>query len=260
MTSIEFVGPGTSNPSKTILPRDRNNFGPAIGFAWQVPWFGAGKTTVRGGYSVQYQRVNISEQTLASAPGNTLNQVASANDADILAITSGASGRAINFDDIATLIPRRPARAPGEPTPIYARNISASAYASDLATPYTQNLTLSVTRTLSRNMVLDVRYIGTLARKQIGSLDLNSSTVMYNPELFQALEVTRRGGDDPLFDQMFMGLRLAGVPATGPTAVPVVNGTTSRGSNQLRQSTTFSRQSCQWQFCRGCELFNHEHD
>jgi hypothetical protein len=30
-------------------------------------------------------------------------------------------------------------------------------------------------------------------------MDLNASTVMYNPELFRALGVTRRGGDDPLF-------------------------------------------------------------
>ncbi len=230
LTSVEFVGPQTSNPDKTILPRDRNNFGPAIGFAWQVPWFGAGKTTVRGGYSVQYQRINVREQTLASAPGNTLNQIASANDADILAISSS---RAINYSDLATLVPRVPGVAPGEPTPIYARNISTAAYASDLVSPYTQNLTLSVTRSIRQNMVLDVRYVGTLARKQEGNFDLNSSTVMYNPELFNALEVTRRGGDDPLFDQMFAGIRLSGVPGS----VPVVNGTTSTGSNQIRQST-----------------------
>jgi hypothetical protein len=55
---------------------------------------------------------------------------------------------------------------------------------------------------------------------------------MYNRTLPRS-EVTRRGGDDPLFDQMFAGLRLSGVPTT----VAVVNGTTSRGSDQLRQST-----------------------
>ena len=101
VTGDEFVGPGTTNPSKSILPQaDRKSFGPAVGFAWQVPWFGEGKTTVRGGFSVQYTRVNVSEQTLASAPGNTLNQLATANDADILAITSGATGlEAINYGE-----------------------------------------------------------------------------------------------------------------------------------------------------------------
>ena len=68
---------------------------------------------------------------------------------------------------------------------------------------------------------------------QLGSMDVNTSTVYYNPELFNALQVTRAGGNDPLFDQMFAGLRLSGVPTT----VPVVDGITSRGSDQLRQST-----------------------
>jgi hypothetical protein len=152
--------------------------------------------------------------------GNTRNQTASINDADIASI-------------IATLVPRRPDVAPGLATPVYARNASFAAYDPNLANPYVQNLTLSVTRTLSRTSVLDVRYVGTLARKQLGGMDLNTSTVMYNPELLRALEVTRRGGDDPLFDQMFAGIRLSGV--SGHRAV--VNGTTSRGSEQLRQST-----------------------
>jgi hypothetical protein len=78
-----------------------------------------------------------------------------------------------------------------------------------------------------------VRYTGTLARKQVGGMDLNTSTVYYNPELFNALQVTRAGGNDPLFDQMFAGIRLSGVPTT----VPLVDGLASRGSDQLRQST-----------------------
>src|SRR5687768_18135393 len=49
-TAFEYVGPNSPNPDKTFFPNDYNNFGPAVGFAWQVPWFGTGKTTVRGGY------------------------------------------------------------------------------------------------------------------------------------------------------------------------------------------------------------------
>jgi len=230
MTAVEFIGPGTTNPGKTVIPRNRANFGPAIGFAWQLPWFGEGRTTVRGGYSIQYQRIAIREDILAGAPGNTLNQTAAVTDADIASIIAA---RAVLFTDLPTLVPRQPAVAPGLPTPIYARNTSFTAYDRNLSNPYVQNLTLSVTRSLTRTMTLDVRYVGTLARKQIGGMDINTSTVMYNPELFRALEVTRRGGDDPLFDEMFAGIRLSGVPAS----VPLVNGTTSRGSEQLRQST-----------------------
>jgi len=77
LTTLEFVGPDTSNPDKTVLPRNRMNFGPAIGFSWQVPWFGEGKTTVRGGYSIQYQRIAVREDIMAPASGgNTRDQQA----------------------------------------------------------------------------------------------------------------------------------------------------------------------------------------
>jgi hypothetical protein len=231
LTALEFVGPETTNPNKTVIPRNHMNFGPAVGFAWTVPWFGAGKTTVRGGYSIQYQRIAVREDVLAPASGgNTRDQQASITDADIASIIAT---RAIGFNDLQTLVPRRPDVAPGLATPVYARNASFTAYDPNLSNPYVQNLTLSVARTLSPTSSVEVKYVGTLARKQLGGMELNTSTVMYNPDLFRALEVTRRGGDDPLFDQMFAGIRLNGVPAS----VPVVNGTTSRGSEQLRQST-----------------------
>ena len=231
LTTLEFVGPETTNPDKTVIPRNRTNFAPAVGFSWQVPWFGEGKTTVRGGYSIQYQRIAVREDIMAPASGgNTRDQQAAITDADIASIIGT---RAVLFTDLPTLVPRLPAVAPGLATPVYARGASFTAYDPNLSNPYVQNLTLSVTRSLTRNSTLDVRYTGTLARKQIGGMDLNTSTVMYNPELFRALEVTRSGGNDPLFDQMFAGIRLSGVPGT----VPVVNGTTSRGSEQLRQST-----------------------
>jgi outer membrane receptor protein involved in Fe transport len=54
LTNLIFVGPNSPNPGQKVYPSDWNNFGPAIGFAWQVPWFGQGRTTLRGGYQVQF--------------------------------------------------------------------------------------------------------------------------------------------------------------------------------------------------------------
>jgi len=187
---------------------------------------------VRGGYSIQYQRLTVRDDILSSAAGNTLNQAAATTDPDIASIIAT---RAVNYTDLAKVAPRLPQVAPGFTTPVYARNTSFTAYDPNLSNPYVENLTLSVTRTVHRTGTLDVRYIGTLARKQLGSVDLNTSTVYYNPELFNALKVTRAGGNDPLFDKMFAGIRLAGVAPT----VPVVDGITSRGSDQLRQTLAF---------------------
>ncbi len=231
ITDIEFVGPNSPNPNKTVVPRDRNNFGPAVGFAWQVPWFGEGRTTVRGGYQVTFSRTSVNQNTLASALGGSLTQNLSANDPNVSAILAT---RALQVSDIPALVPLAPSRAPGQAVPIYARSASTASYDPNFVAPYTQNLTLSVTRSLRRNMTLDVRWVGTLARKMPGTLNVNENTVMYNPELFDALEQTRLGQNVALFDEMFAGLRLAGVPSSYGT----VNGTTSRGSEQLRLSTS----------------------
>ena len=106
-----------------------------------------------------------------------------------------------------------------------------------LCTPYTQNLNLSVTRSLTRLMTLDVRYVGTLARKQSGSLNLNTSTVDHNPELFAAFDAARRGENPKLLDDMLMGLRLPGVSTAYGSTTGMVNGVDAFGGAQLRMST-----------------------
>src|SRR4030095_6184662 len=54
-TTLQFVGPNSPNPGTSVYKNDWNNFGPAVGFAWQLPWLGEGKTTVRGGYQITFQ-------------------------------------------------------------------------------------------------------------------------------------------------------------------------------------------------------------
>ena len=248
LTNVEYIGPNSPNPGKTIIPRDRNNFGPAVGFAWQVPWFGEGLTSVRGGYQITYSRPSVPEGTLASALGGYLNQNLGVNDPAVQSII-GATGsnRALLIEDVPALVPLTPGNAPGGTVPIYSRSQSVTAYDPNYSTPYTQTLTLSVTRTLTRKLTVDVRWVGTLARKQAGNLNLNTTNVYYNPELLDALDRTRRGENVDLFDRMLAGLDLNTAANYGPvgTCTPLAGNPADgycpagtireRGSEHLRR-------------------------
>jgi hypothetical protein len=119
--------------------------------------------------------------------------------------------------------------------------VTFQAYDPNYNTPYTQNLTLSITRIVGRNYTVDLRYIGTLARKQDGSINLNTPNVYHNPELLQALNDARAGQDPVLLDQMLAGLNLNNT-VTGFAAVGTKNssGVYQTGAAQLRRNATFA--------------------
>ena len=238
VTNLEFVGPKTTNPDRSAYRKDTNNFGPAIGFAWQVPWFGEGKTNVRGGYQVTF--------TGGNRYVNLANYLFSNQGFVNLAQTSGPTdGTYFNTENVGGFFPLVSNSLPMQPIPILKQNVNAYAFDTNYATPYVQNFTLSVTREMSRLVTVDVRYIGTRGMKLYSDLfDLNTANVYYNPVLLDALNRTRAGENVELFDQMFLGLNLnPGVSGCNPSAPTTtcapVNGTTQRGSQHLRLNTTF---------------------
>jgi hypothetical protein len=237
LMGIELVGPNSPNPQRSMYKNDWNNIGPAVGFSWQLPWFGAGKTNLRGGYQISYAKPS----NLAALVNSILLNPGFSN----LAQTTGPlDGSYFDLRNLAPEIPITPATQPLQPIPLTKPNQNISAFDSNFTTPYIQNMTLSVTRDLTRNVNVDVRYIGTRGVKLDGNWDLNTSNVYYNQRLFDAFEKTRRGEDDPLFDQMFLGLNLnsglTGCDRSNPSAAcGAVNGTTQTGSQHLRLNSTF---------------------
>ena len=280
LSSIQFVGPNSPNPKDKAIPEQYGNFGPAIGFAYELPWFGAGKTTIRGGYQQTFQRLlvnnsgeaNGTDTFIGQIPGSQQTASTNVNDAvfqSIIAPTSG-TGRALNLSDLPSLVPVRPSGNPGGVIPLGARaqNI-AGIYDTNYKGPYTQNLTLSVTRQINRTFTVDVRYTGTLGRRLDSGVNLDLPNVYHNPELLQALLDARAGtctasapgyksytdaginpcdinGDPVLLDQMMAGLNLnSGISGTTGTGtfgnVGTVNavGIFQSGAAQLRRSSTF---------------------
>src|SRR6185436_20743816 len=99
ITTVEFVGPHSPNPKKTVYRNDFNNYGPAIGFAWQPPFGGAGRTTIRGGYQMTFGGAGRggsgAETYLGGAPGSI-----SAPGIDFTALGNPY----LNLSDIASIV------------------------------------------------------------------------------------------------------------------------------------------------------------
>jgi hypothetical protein len=158
VTTLEFVGPKTANPKKSAYNKDWNNIGPAIGFAWSLPWFGKGKTNVRGGYQITYAGGNRYV--------NLANYLFSNQGFVNLAQTSGPTdGSYFDTKNLPSFFRLRRTPLPMQAIPILKQNVSAYGFDSNYRTPYVQNLTLSVSRDVRRNVNVDVRYIGTRGMK-----------------------------------------------------------------------------------------------
>ena len=227
---IIYVGPKSANPGGQIYNRDLNNFGPAVGFAWNVPWGGQGKTTLRGGYQVQYLgggRGFVIDTALGNPPGssNTANYIIPATDPyfSIEKLIANPS-----------LVPVQPLFLPNPTStiiPVTDRTGLMNAFDPNFVSPYIQNLTLSLTRNLTSKLTMDLRYIGTLSRKLPSNIDLNATNFLYNG-LKEAFDAARHGGDSPLLDQMFKGLNIGGtncLTATGTTPCAPVGTVNSAG-------------------------------
>jgi len=200
----EYIGEGSTRPDRMAWNRDLNNFAPHIGFSWALPWFGRGKTTLRGGWSISYSSIGVQDtlntyvaNVSAAQPFLTASFYGLVkNQAD----TYDNFGSSLHYMDITSLsyddpnyaLPMR-VRGGREPMkPLTAGYFSGTAQAIDenLQNSMTHSLNLSVTRNLTRNLTLDVRYVGTLGRKSIGTYNINNNDFIVNG-IWQELEKIR---------------------------------------------------------------------
>jgi Carboxypeptidase regulatory-like domain len=223
LSQLIFVGPNTPNPGLRPYPRDLNNFGPAVGFAWNA----TERTVVRGGYQLQYiggNNFSGVESALGQPPGS-----------EFLATYQGDSTNP--YLDLTSItknqipFPIAPPVLPVQQIPVTSRNATIQAYDPNYVNPYVQNLTLSVTRDVNSHLTLDARYIGTLTRKNFDSFDLNAPNFLTNG-LKQAFDLARAGKDSDLLDQMFNGINIAG-PGFGPVGPGM-------GALELRSNSTLN--------------------
>jgi hypothetical protein len=228
-----FIGPNSPNPSAVLYNQDYNNFGPAVGFSWNMPWLGRGRTVLRAGYQLSYRAVgNAGGQSFGSSLANE------AGTAYTQYYRGTTSDTYLSVANLADHIPANkfmdPSIIPLDTLKIKNHGVTYTAYDPNIRTPYTQSINMSITRTIKNNITIDIRYIGTLARKSVGDININTPNFINNG-LIDALNAARRGENPALLDQMFKGFSFAqlanvnnnmtavGRPG-GPTGADVVRG------------------------------------
>lgn len=142
----------TCSPYDLRVNPTYNTFAPRLGFAWDI--FGDGKTALRGGFGVYYDRTlnGIEEQNSFANPPfvGTVSTAEPTNPADIF--DSPTSGTATP--------PTGPASLHATGTPQF-------------QVPYLDQWSLSVQREVVPNTRVEVAYVGNRANHLLGRVDLN---------------------------------------------------------------------------------------
>ena len=207
LTTIEFVGKNSPNPKTPWYEDDYNNFGPAVGFAWQVPWFGAGKTTVRGGYQITFNSGQVANSvTQENVVPSSTNGATNAGDS--------VTNTYLDLTKIPSLVPVFGIIKPMQAIPLTDRTQQIYNPQPDLRNPYAQNITMSVTRLVGSKFTVDMRYVGTLGRKQWNAaFQINQPNFLYNG-LKEAFDAARAGNDSSpalqVMEDMLKGVNIAG--------------------------------------------------
>jgi outer membrane receptor protein involved in Fe transport len=198
-------GPGSGgfSPSASLGQGDHNNFGPRVGFAWDV--FGDGKTALRGGFGVAYEGTlyNPLSNSRWDLPYYSFNEVIGGVEQPGTDIVYGPSvcdgtGTA-NCHQVSNVPvaftganlnpnqgPANQAQAQGnitgwDPTNPNQAQLTGIILPKGVRDPYVYNFYLGIQHEIMPKTVLDVKYVGTAGHKLFRAEDINRQPGTYLP-------------------------------------------------------------------------------
>ena len=175
--------PGIPKVQNSLVPADKNNFAPRLGFAWQ-PLASSKKIVVRGGYGVYYDRANsrLLNNQILNFPYYTLAQTVVTPIAQPFVNVPQPSSYPLAFSDREIFPfggpPAFLTQAPTALSPLGIAVVSANGIYPDIhdfRTPYVQQYSLGVQDEFANNWLLDVSYVGSVGRKLYQLRDVNQA-------------------------------------------------------------------------------------
>jgi hypothetical protein len=150
--------PVTRDAARQLVPQDRNNLAPRVGFAYQV----TPRTVVRSGYGVFYSSYEAGPLSIPNPANNPPFYLESRWDP----VTFGVPNPDVN----------RLSR--GLPADAFVRPVSPALFALDpgFRNPYVQHWNFSAQRNLGWNTVWETAYAGSAGKKLYEFLDANAPT------------------------------------------------------------------------------------
>ncbi len=169
----------------SLVPPDKTNFAPRVGFAWQ-PLSDSNRLVVRGGYGIYYDRANarLLNNQLLNFPYYTLAQTLETPIATPFVTVPQPSAYPLTFNN-PFIFPfgGPPAFLPQAPTPLSPQGVAVvpanGLYPDihDFRTPYVQQYSLGMESEFANNWLLDLSYVGSTGRRLYRLVDLNQAVV-----------------------------------------------------------------------------------
>jgi len=165
LTTVQFVGKNSTHPNIGVnwKGNDFHSFAPALGFAYDLPWWGKGKTVLRAGYAIAYEGALRNFITVDGAintvPG--INLINGGTGATWAAPAAGSGTPLTTLDNLGLPIPFPAGQQTTAPFPVLPNSRSLGITTYNYTNPYTQNWNIEIQHKVAKNTTIEIHYIKT---------------------------------------------------------------------------------------------------